>query len=180
MTAGGIENVDDLSMLVDGLVDVPPDPVDLHVGLVHEPSVPRGMAREPRRRRSRIGEPTVRIRTRRHRQQGTARQRAAPQTGSRGESSPPVVRRQPTNRRTRPSRPHPRPTRHSPPRATSRAVRTDTRSPPDGVSAAQTLSRMLCVSCPGHKPAHGGGAQMIKALPCVSLRIGAAFTSIVD
>ena len=33
------EDIDDLAVLVDGAVDVPPDPVDLDVGLVDEPPV---------------------------------------------------------------------------------------------------------------------------------------------
>jgi hypothetical protein len=37
----GEQHVDDLAVLVDGAVDVTPDPVDLDVGFIDEPSLAR-------------------------------------------------------------------------------------------------------------------------------------------
>jgi len=47
VAADADEHVDDLAVLVDGAVHVPPDTVDLDVGLVSEPSVARRMTAEP-------------------------------------------------------------------------------------------------------------------------------------
>ena len=47
VTPHGDQDVDDLPVLVDGPVDVAPDSVDLHVGLVAEPPVAWGVAAEP-------------------------------------------------------------------------------------------------------------------------------------
>jgi len=44
---GREQHVDDLSMLVDRPVYVPPHPVALHVGLVHEPPIARAVTAEP-------------------------------------------------------------------------------------------------------------------------------------
>jgi hypothetical protein len=46
VAAGRNQHVDDLPVLVDRPVHVPPDPVDLHVGLVDEPPVARRVAAE--------------------------------------------------------------------------------------------------------------------------------------
>jgi hypothetical protein len=43
---GGDEHVDDLAVLVDSAVHVPPDTVDLDIGLIGEPSVARCMPAE--------------------------------------------------------------------------------------------------------------------------------------
>lgn len=47
VTAGRYQHVDDLAMLVDGPVHVPPDTVDLHIRFIHEPAVTRSAAGEP-------------------------------------------------------------------------------------------------------------------------------------
>jgi hypothetical protein len=46
------EHVDDLAVLIDSPVHVPPHPIDLDIGLVDEPAITRSMARET----SRVGE----------------------------------------------------------------------------------------------------------------------------
>jgi hypothetical protein len=47
--ASGDQHVDDLPVLVNRPVHVPPDPVDLHIRLIHEPAVTRGVTSEPGR-----------------------------------------------------------------------------------------------------------------------------------
>ncbi len=47
VAARGDEHVDDLPVLVDGAVHVPPDTIDLHRRLIHEPPVTRGVTSKP-------------------------------------------------------------------------------------------------------------------------------------
>ena len=47
ITAGGDQHLDDLPVLIDGPVHLPPDTVDLHVRLVHQPTIARPAASKP-------------------------------------------------------------------------------------------------------------------------------------
>ena len=51
------QHVDDLAELVDRPVQVTPPAIGLHIGLVDEPAVPRGVSARPGRLREQRGEP---------------------------------------------------------------------------------------------------------------------------
>ena len=122
----------------------------------HEEIIQRPFPTAPlRRRRSRLGEPTVRIELVVIDGNGLLgkellrRQASAVQDALQWFADT-MVRRPPTRQRaSTPGRDRAR-SHVGPPRATSRAARTGIQSPPGRVSAGQILSRMLCLPCRGH------------------------------